>query len=312
MNIKFWGVRGSIATPLSNRELNKKIYNAVIAGIERYRSKPDKIPQIVEELPDSIKKTIGGDTACIEIESGEKIIILDAGTGIRRLGLELIERFADKPIEAHILLSHTHWDHISGIPFFSPAYNTENRLTIYGPNPRLEEYLKQQQATEYFPVPLSTTFRFIRLNEEQRFTVGDNVIETMLLNHPGGSYGYRITNGDKSIVYATDSEYKDLSRSAMKPFIDFFHRANILIYDAQYTMTENVEKENWGHSNAFVGIDTALEAEVETLVLTHHEPTYDDEKLWAILKKAQEYLKLNEAEDKLRLVLAYEGLQLKL
>ncbi|RLA94695.1 MAG: MBL fold metallo-hydrolase [Deltaproteobacteria bacterium] len=308
MNICFWGVRGSIATPLTNRELAAKLEEALRMGLQVGLKDDSQVSDFIESLPWYVRRTAGGDTSCVEIHAGEKILIMDAGTGIRPLGMKLTKESKGRPMEINILLSHTHWDHICGIPFFVPAFNPNNTLTIYGPNPELENRLKYQQDFRFFPVPLASTFKFVQLSTKDHFNIGDVEIKTIPLKHPGGSFGYRITHNDKTIVYATDSEYKDLSADALKPFIDFFHNADLLIYDAQYTMVENVEKEDWGHSNMFTGIDMALEAGVKKLIFTHHDPTYDDRNLWELLQKAKEYHKINSTREDFQIYLAYEGL----
>jgi phosphoribosyl 1,2-cyclic phosphodiesterase len=308
MHIRFWGVRGSIATPLTNAELEVKIETAVKLGIKAGITDNDQVSGLLESLPPNIRRTVGGDTACVEIQAGGKILILDAGTGLRRLGLDLIKRSGENPIEAHILMTHTHWDHISGIPFFAPAFSSKNDLTFYSPFSGLKERLAMQQNSEYFPAPLSPTFRFVRLDEHKQFHIGDINIDIFPLNHPGGSYSYRIKYGNKTIIYATDSEYKELSANSVRPFTDFFNGTDMLIFDAQYTMLENVEKEDWGHSNVFTGIDMAIEAKVKKLVFIHHEPGYNDEKLYKILLKAKEYVEINHPKVPLELLLAYEGL----
>ncbi|MBW2251075.1 MAG: MBL fold metallo-hydrolase [Deltaproteobacteria bacterium] len=312
MYIRFWGVRGSIATPLTNAELEVKIETAVKLGIKAGITDDGQVPDFLERLPMHIRRTVGGDTACVEIQAGGKTLIFDAGTGLRRLGLDLVKRSGGNPIEAHILMTHTHWDHISGIPFFVPAFSSENNLTFYSPFPGLKERLARQQDSEYFPAPLSPAFRFVHLNEHKQFHIGDVKVDNFPLNHPGGSYSYRITYDNKTIVYATDSEYKELSSNSLKPFTDFFHGTDILMFDAQYTMLENVEKEDWGHSNVFTGIDMAIEAEVKKLVFIHHEPGYNDEKLYKILLKAKEYVDINHPKVPLELLLAFEGLSIKL
>lgn len=312
MNIRFWGVRGSIATPLTNAELAAKLETAVKLSIKAGLTDKKQVSGFIRSLPLHIRQTVGGDTACVEVKAADKLLILDAGTGLRRLGLDLVKRYRGNPIEAHILLTHTHWDHINGIPFFVPAFSPENKLTFYSPYPGLKARLKNQQNPEYFPAPLSSAFKFVRLNDCDKFQIGDVKIETIPLNHPGGSYSYKITCGDKTMVYATDSEYKELSAGSLKPFTDFFHSADILIFDAQYTMLENVEKEDWGHSNVFIGIDMALEAGVKKLVFIHHEPAYNDKKLYNILKKAKEYVDINQSEGGLELFLAFEGLSMTL
>jgi ribonuclease BN (tRNA processing enzyme) len=149
-----------------------------------------------------------------------------------------------------------------------------------------------------------------RMLQHQRFQIGGVAVETFPLNHPGGSYGYRLTDDDKTLIYATDSEYQDLAADSLKPFTQFFQGADLLIFDAQYTMLETVEKENWGHSNVSIGIDMALEAGVKKLIFTRHEPAYDDDKLWGIMEKAKEYLDINHPKANLRLYLASEGLNI--
>lgn len=309
MNIRFWGTRGSLATPLTNAELTAKIETALKFAVRDGLDNENDIPEFIKSLPWYVRRTAGGDTTCVEIDVGGKLIILDAGTGIRHLGLHLLQQYPNQPIEAHILMSHTHWDHICGIPFFIPGFNPKNKLIVHGPHPHLEQRFQNQQSPEYFPVPLAPTFKFDQVNERDEFYIGDVRIETFPLNHPGESYGYRITYENKSVVFATDSEYKDLSADALRPFTDFFKDADLLIYDAQYTMLENVEKEDWGHSNVFSGIDMALQANVKNLVFTHHEPNYNDQKLYEILSKAKEYLEISRSHQKLRLFLASEGLR---
>ena len=310
MYIRFWGVRGSIATPLTNAALTAKIQKAVQLGLKAGLADESQIPEFVRNLPWHIRQTAGGDTACVEIQAGSNLLILDAGTGIRRLGLHLLRKYRGNPVDAHILLTHTHWDHISGIPFFVPGFNPNNKLILYGPTLGLESRIEGQQAPEYFPVPLAPAFKFVQLSQGEHFRIGNVKVETMRLNHPGGSHAYRITHDNKALVYATDSEYKDLSANALRPFTNFFHDADLLIYDAQFMPLENFEKENWGHSNAFTGIDMAIEAGVKKLVFTHHDPAYDDRKLCDILQKANEYLDIYEPDTELRLYLASEGLSM--
>lgn len=312
MYVRFWGVSGSIAAPLTNEALKAKIEAAVKLALKAGLTDDWQVSEFIKELPWHVRQTAGGDTACIEIQAGGKLLILDAGTGFRRLGLDLMQRYMGSPIEAHILITHTHWDHISGIPFFTPAFMPDNSITFYSPDSGLEDRLKRQQNPEYFPVPLAPAYKFVYINEREQFKIGDVTVETFPLNHPGGCYSYRIAHDDKMIIYATDSEYQVLSADSLKPFTDFYHGADLLIFDAQYTMLENVEKENWGHSNVFTGIDMALGAGAKKIVFTHHEPAYDDEKLGEILHKAKEYLNVNQPEAGLRLYLASEGLSMTL
>jgi len=313
ISLRFWGARGSIAAPLSNRELASKIEAALQQALEEGLHDVSDVGRFVAGLPWPVGKTAGGDTSCVEVRAGGELLILDAGTGIRPLGLELVRNAGREPVEAHILLSHTHWDHICGFPFFVPAFVPGSKLTIASPHEGLESRFRRQQHAEFFPVSLDSMaadIRFVELEPEGQFRVGEVDIATLPLSHPGGSFGYRISYNGGAVVYATDSEYKELSQVALEPYHDFFRGADVLIFDAQYTLAESVEKEHWGHSTAFVGIDMALEAGVKQLLLTHHEPTYDDRKLWDIQQQAMRYLELQGGEGRLGVELAYEGMEI--
>ncbi len=312
MKIKFWGVRGSLATPLSNSDLKGKITAALERGLQAGLAEKGDVDRFFETLPPHIRMTAGGNTTCVEIMAGDTCLIMDGGTGLRPLGIDLLQRAGRKPVEAHILISHTHWDHICGIPFFNPAFFPENSVIVYGSHPDLESRIRQQQVYEFFPVPLAPALRFVQLDREAglstaRFTVDQAAVETIPLNHPGGCYGYRVTHRGKTVVFATDSEYKDPSSEALTPYVNFFKDADAVIFDAQYSMVENVEKEDWGHSNMFTGIDMALEAGVKQLFFTHHDPVNGDAQLWGTLEQAKRYLAVQGSENDLRLELAVEG-----
>jgi len=315
MNLRFWGVRGSIATPLTNSDLTARIESALGRAIESGFGNISDVAEFVKDLPWYIRGTAGGDTSCVEARAGGELLVLDAGTGIRTLGLDLMHRQSPNSIKAHILLSHTHWDHICGFPFFAPAFVPGNKITLYSPHSMLESRFSRQQESEYFPVPLdamAADIQFVQLEKHGRFNIGQVEIGTFPLNHPGGSYAYRISHNGKTMVYATDSEYKVMTQTAMQPYLSFLRGADILIFDAQYTMIESVEKENWGHSTAFVGIDIALETGISNLVFTHHEPTCDDRRLWEVFQKSQRYLELQRGNQQLTLHLAYEGFEMEL
>jgi len=312
MKIRFWGVRGSLATPLSNASLKEKITASLELAVEAGLSKKEAVTAFFETLPEHVRRTAGGNTTCLEIMAGDTCLIMDAGTGIRPLGLDLMQRAGNNPITAHIMITHTHWDHICGLPFFMPAFLPSSSITIYGSHPDLEGRLRHQQDYEFFPVPLAPAIKFIQLNRSEglstaTFDIGPVSVETIPLNHPGGCYGYRVAHGGKVVVFATDSEYKDPSSEALKPYVDFFKDADAVIFDAQYSMEENVEKEDWGHSNMFTGVDMALEAGVKRMFFTHHEPVNEDQRLWDNLDQAKRYLALQAPASDLQLELAVEG-----
>jgi len=258
MKLKFWGTRGSIPTP----------------------------------YPNWMK--YGGDTPCIELRtSRDQLVILDAGTGIRRLGLELMR---NKPAnrEISILLSHTHWDHIQGFPFFIPIYDKSFRLKIYGPlrmNSKLEMRLQVQMSDLFFPVDLSTleeTMRFVEIVEDP-FEVAGLKVYPRNLSHPLGCFGYRIVDVDnKVVVYATDTEHVP---GQISDDLDILARdADLLIYDAHFTDSEFPKYIGWGHSTWQHGVRLCKALNVKKLVLFHHDPSHDDAFLDRVAEEAKTIL----------------------
>jgi phosphoribosyl 1,2-cyclic phosphodiesterase len=256
MEIRFWGVRGSIATP-----------GPATAGV-------------------------GGNTSCVEVVCGETRLILDAGTGLRPLGDSLLRMSGEqkKPIDAAILLTHYHWDHIQGIPFFVPAYVPSTKLEIVGAEGRtpLREALSHQMSAPHFPVDLSDLGSFIRCREVklgETFEVGEARIRAAKLNHPGGVTAYRIEHRGRVLVYATDTEHY----ACVDPVLLALAKgADVLVYDAQYTPEEYPKKVGWGHSTFSAGCEVAKAAGVSQLVLYHHDPLRDDAGVEIVEGRARE------------------------
>ena len=314
MIVRFWGVRGSVATPLDAHQLKEKITWALKGASDLDIVDERAVEHYVEGLPMHVKGTYGGNTACVELHSKDTTIIFDAGTGIRPLGLHLMDgRFGQGMGTAHLFLSHTHWDHIHGFPFFLPAYVPGNRIIIYSPHPDIENRVSMQQDSRYFPVPLKAMqadIEFVSLSEGENVAVGDVDIANIKLNHPGGCFGYRVRKQEASFVYATDTEFTSLSKSETEKYINFFSQVKVLVFDSQYTLMEALEKEDWGHSSSLTGVEMARDAGVETLVLFHHEPTYDDITLRDILQRTRKYAELQGPNKTCKVIMAYEGLEL--
>jgi phosphoribosyl 1,2-cyclic phosphodiesterase len=316
IDLTFWGVRGSLPTSPDPSEFEIKLKN-ILKDCQRQKlDDAAKIDQYIAQLPVEMKRFVGSNTACIYINIEGKHIILDAGSGIRPLGEMLMTReFGDGHGEAHIFLTHTHWDHIMGFPFFAPAYKSGNNITIYGVHNGLEQRISNQQEDEYYPVSLSAmgaVIDFFQLRKEEAFDLDGIWITNKMLNHPGGSFGYRIDYQHKSIVYATDSEYKYIDKDRYGAYIEFFRGADVLIFDAQYTIEESIEKENWGHSTSLQGVDFAAQANVKHLLFFHHDPSYSDQKLEGILRDAIRYRDEHYGKKDIRLSIAREGLNLKI
>jgi phosphoribosyl 1,2-cyclic phosphodiesterase len=255
--VTFWGTRGSISTP------------------------------------GRITEKYGGNTSCISIRHKDTFIIFDAGTGIRNLGLELLEEFNKKETKfpLHLFLSHTHWDHIQGIPFFEPASLKDSNLTIYG-SPNKERFiasiLEEQMQYDYFPVSMSAFEADINFKEisEETISFGSVIIDwEEQVFHPGGSVRYRVNLNGKKVVYATDVELNLIfgseksnegNKGLAQEYLDFIYKADLLIADGQFTEEEYATKVGWGHSSIPVILDLAYQAEVKQLAIFHHDPQHSD------------------------------------
>ncbi|HSQ64117.1 MAG TPA: MBL fold metallo-hydrolase [Polyangiaceae bacterium] len=257
MEIRFWGVRGSIASP----------------GPETAR--------------------VGGNTSCVEVRCGGEHIVLDAGTGLRTLGNELMK--AKGPVRTTLLLSHFHWDHIQGLPFFVPAYLPTTKLAIVGSSDgrhTLRDKLSRQMTEPHFPVQLddlSAELSYREVRPAQTFEIGDVRVRVARLNHPGGVYAYRLEHQGRSLVYATDTEHYACTDPTL---LALARGADLLVYDAQYTPDEyrgvrGGSKVGWGHSTYVAGADLASAAGVGRLVLFHHDPQRSDEAVGEIEQAAR-------------------------
>lgn len=239
----------------------------------------------LDQLPFLASRTAGGNTPCVELQVSKDIFILDAGSGIRELGLELMKGDCGRGQGVlHILFSHPHWDHIQGFPFFRPAFVPGNKIFLYGVHD-MEAVLRRQQEFINFPVSIDymqADLTFIRLKPEEVLDFGDLRIRNICNYHPGDSYAFRFEKGNKVFVYATDASYP--AGADMRPFLNFFSEADLLLYDSQFTQRESDEKEDWGHSSSFVGVEMAQQAKVKSLVLFHHDPTCSDKDLAKILE----------------------------
>jgi phosphoribosyl 1,2-cyclic phosphodiesterase len=317
MYIKFWGTRGSIPTPLSSAEIREKIRLALKGAAGLDLTDETVLDHYLERLPFTIRGTAGGNTTCIEVRSGDQLLIIDMGSGLRLLGFELMAKgFGRGGQQADILITHTHWDHIHGFPFFGPAFIPGNRLVFYSPFPDLADRLIQQQHEPFFPVSIDymrSDKEYKEIPEQEWSQIGKFRIYPMRLSHPGVTYGYRIEDGHRCLVFASDSEYKRVDPQSTEAYVKFFSGADLLVFDAQYTWTEALDKPDWGHSSAITGAEMAYRADVKKLALVHHDPTSSDEKIWAAKEQAEGYLARRHPNHHLcEVLVAYDGLSLEL
>ena len=315
MKVTFWGVRGSIPAPISSLEIKHKVAEVLKQAIKEKITSENQVEEFVDSFPYYLTGTAGGNTSCVEIATPHNLIVFDAGSGIRQLGNKLMAGdFGKGEGTVNIFISHTHWDHIMGFPFFIPAYIKGNSVNIYGCHPELRSRFKNQHNPQHFPVHLESMSANIDFNEmkpDQTILLGDcNVISTSI-NHPGGSFAYRVEHNGKKIVYATDSEYKDLSESGLEKYLKFYHGCDVLIFDAMYTLADALEKEDWGHSSSLIGAEIAMAANIKKLILFHHEPNHNDSELQGILERTSKFIQKN-ADHECEVILAYEGLELNI
>ena len=285
LRLRFWGTRGSVPSP----------------------------------GPDTVR--YGGNTPCVEVRTDtDRLIILDAGTGIRDLGRSLIARANGNGIRADIFLTHAHWDHIQGIPFFAPIFQSGNRFTIWGSKAlgrSIDRVLRDQMSPVVFPVAfeaLAAQIDFTEIAEEER--TGDGFAVTAFgVRHPGGALGYRFSSGDgdgASFVYISDNELGSAEHYQTRPDWDrevvrFVKGAKVLVHDATYTTDEYTQHRGWGHSTYQDALALAHEAGVEQLVLFHHRPERTDEELD---RRVEECRAWAAERGTLRVVAAAEGMTL--
>jgi phosphoribosyl 1,2-cyclic phosphodiesterase len=316
MKVKFWGVRGSLPAPIPPTEIENKIVQALRGAHGLDLDDTQSIKKYVKSLPYHQRTTAGGNTSCVEVQGKNTEIILDAGSGIRQLGIDLMQGSCGQGQGIiHLLVSHTHWDHIMGFPFFTPAYAPGNQIIVYGRHPRIKERFQDQHHPDHFPVSLETMsadLQFVQLGEGARVNIGEFTVSSIPLRHPGGSYSYKIEQNGRAFVYATDAEYKGLRPRALERYIDFFAESEALVFDAQFTLEDAMEKEGWGHSSSMVGVDIALRAKIKRLILFHHEPSYSDEKLEEIYDKTIRYYETIKGNHNLEIILAREGLEMEI
>lgn len=289
MKIRFWGTRGSIASPGK--------------GTVQY----------------------GGNTSCVELRVGKHILIFDAGTGIRNLGNKLITEFNNQPVTLHLFISHTHWDHIQGFPFFIPAYQKNFQIKLYGPPARdrsLKDLMKIQMDSEYFPVPLGNLSAEIVMQEvREPFWIENLKVTPFYVNHPAMTLAFRISDDKQSFIYASDNEpYKYTLHAVRKEqlasqygaelddkFVEFLSGADFLVCEAQYTLEEYKSKIGWGHSPIESVVEFAVKASVKQLAMYHHDPAHDDTTIDKMVKHAQKLLKSQKSH--IKCIGAYEGLE---
>jgi phosphoribosyl 1,2-cyclic phosphodiesterase len=291
--LKFWGVRGSIPVP----------------GIGTLR--------------------YGGNTTCVELRADGEIIVLDAGTGLHGLGAALHKEFGSRPIKVSLLITHMHWDHIQGFPFFLPSYNAKNLVRVMGydgAEAGLREILVGQMATPFFPVKLDELPGRIEIRKLQKyeFNIGKVRVRAKVMNHPGICVGYRLDTSKGSVAFLPDNEPYDAlqihsaqserltpkqtrarATQSRAELVEFLHGCEVMILDTQYTDDEYKAHLGWGHGSVSAAVSLALDAKVKKLILFHHDPAHDDDAVDAMAADARKLI--SATGKKLEVEAAREG-----
>jgi phosphoribosyl 1,2-cyclic phosphodiesterase len=316
--IRFWGTRGSLPVSLTAAAVRRKLITALRGASGRVFASDREIEGYLDGLDMAVSGTYGGHSSCVEIETGRpEYVLCDLGSGARPFGQAAVARHGPaSPQTYHIFVSHVHWDHIMGLPFFTPAYIPGNRIRFYGCHPWLEAALRRQQDNPSFPVDFSylrANIQFVQLEPGKRYDVAGMTVTAKLQKHAGDSYGYRFEADGRAIVYTTDSEHKLADPVETAGIVEFFRAADVVIFDAMYSLAEaTTVKADWGHSSNVVGVELCQLAGVRHLCLFHHEPANDDEAISRILAETRRLEEITRTGDPMRVTAAYDGMEIEL
>jgi phosphoribosyl 1,2-cyclic phosphodiesterase len=317
-SVRFWGTRGSLPVALTSAGLGRKLREVLRAARGQAIATDADIEQLLAGLPFALAGTYGGHSACVQIDTGgADFVVCDMGSGLRPFGQAAMAQRGGKAQTFHIFMSHLHWDHIMGLPFFVPAFIPGNRVIVYGSHRELEMALRRQQELPSFPVGFDTIFEgrieFRHLEPGVAHDVAGLRVSTMLQRHTGDSYGYRFEAQGKVLVYSTDSEHPLADPAHTERFVQFFRDADLVIFDAMYSLADAISvKADWGHSSNVVGVELCQLANVRHLCMTHHEPVFDDAAIEAMLAETRRLEEITRGAAPLQVSAAYDGLEIAL
>ena len=316
-SVRFWGTRGSLPVALTAAGVQHKLRQVLRAAQGRPLASDGEIDAFLATLPFSTAGTYGGHSSCVQIDAGgDDYFICDMGSGLRPLGQAITAARAGRAQTIHIFMSHLHWDHIMGLPFFVPAFIPGNRVVIYGSHRELESALRRQQEPPSFPVDFrifGATMEFVHLEPGVAREIAGVRVTTMLQRHGGDSYAYRFESEGKTVVYSTDSEHPLSDPAHTERFVAFFGGADLVIFDAMYSLADAISvKADWGHSSNIVGVELCQMAGVRHLCLFHHEPVLDDAAIDAMLAETRRLEEITRGATALHISAAFDGMDIAL
>ena len=318
MLVRFWGTRGSLpVAPHADVILAKVAKSLVAAGGRTFRNEAEAAEFARTHLDFSTYGGYGGATSCVEIDAGEEaFIVCDMGSGLRDFGHSAYRRCAEgRPRVFHFFMSHMHWDHIMGLPYFAPAFDSGATIVVHSGHADAEQALRRQQEAISFAVPFEAfraRFEFVVHKPWSPFEVAGLRVTLIDQTHANGSFGYRFEQAGKAVVYSTDAEHKMDDMEIEVLFAAFFANAELVICDTMYSLADMVSlRQDSGHSSNIVAVDLCHEAGARRLALFHHEPKYTDADIERMFAETLRYEELVRADrPKLEVVCAYDGLEL--
>ena len=316
MRICFWGVRGSIPSPLLPTQIRSKVSAIIERLTPADLESPESRERFLAGLPLWLFGSVGSNTPCVtvQLEHGnppvpEEMLVFDAGSGMRELGIA-VGKQKPKPSQFHVFFSHFHGDHTIGLPFFNPVYDSSVKMNFYSPLNAFETILDGHITPPYFPIrmeAMASQKAFHTLSGPLHLSGA--TISYREMNHPGGCHSYKVDDGKHKFIYATDSELSSDDFKKNDENTSYFSDADLIVIDTQYTLEEAIDKNNWGHNAFSLAVDFAANWNIKHMVLFHHDPAYDDQKLFTILQSAKWYTdRLNIK--KLKLSIAIEGTEI--
>ena len=314
------GVRGSLPTPLKPKVIEERLRNT----LNDFKKSGSDVDAFLKTLTHKNFGGFGGNTACIDVKSDNHHIIIDAGSGIRQLGAELLAGPCGKGQgTVDLLFTHFHWDHLVGLPFFIPVFIPGNTINVYAVQPEVETVFRHVFQKPYFPVPyerLGAQINYHMLEPREAKMFGDIEVTPYQLDHPDPCWGYKIQSSGKTVSYCVDTECTRASQVDLGPDLPLYQDVDLMIFDAQYTFSEAMERIDWGHASAPVGLDIAMREGIKRVIFIHHDPASSDEKIAEAEKQTRDYyeaclkegqrnnLSINEVDWEF----GHEGMEIKL
>jgi phosphoribosyl 1,2-cyclic phosphodiesterase len=320
MRIRFWGTRGSLPVASEEPAIRDKVKRALLKAAGRQFADEAALDRFIDtELEFPVRAGYGGNTSCVEIVGGDHYTICDMGSGLRCFGQQMLAQHGPGRSQVYnFFMSHVHWDHIMGFPFFPPAYIPGNTIRIHGGHSVgvLEEAFRRQQSDPCFPVHwdhLRANISFVPLAADCWHEIGGLRVKAKLQPHPGDSYGYRFEKAGRCMIYSTDGEHKLKSEEETAAMVEFYRDADLLVFDSMYSLKEMMDaKSDWGHSSNIVGVDLCLRAQVRHYCMFHHEPSDNDDTIHSRLGETRRYAEIAGENHSLQVSTAYDGLVIDL